>query len=381
MFNKHDLKKNAFMLTGSFAKRGYDWWWHNFTARNEATGEEKSFFVEFFIINPKLTEHKEEPILGQTEENQKNHIYPSYLMVKCGCWGKDARQFHRFFPLSKVRIKKGASYQVEAEDCFASETTLKGHVSLSKEEVERHPEYMSAAGDMAFDLKLEKDIAWNVGYGTCGLFRFLKAFEMYWHGEGIKTFVTGKVILDGQTYVVNRDTSYGYADKNWGRAFTSPWVWLSSWDLYSEKEKRVLTNSAFDIGGGRPKAFGIPFSRKLLGGLYLEGKCYEFNFSKFWTGSKTIFSSTQDDKEITWHVEQIASGYKLVSDITCDRKDMLLVQYEEPDGTHRHNNLYNGGTGKGILKLYKKVKKEWVLQDTLIAGHIGCEYGEIGPKK
>ena len=70
MFNKHDLKKNAFMLTGSFAKRGYDWWWHNFTARNETTGEEKSFFVEFFIINPKLTEHKEEPILGQTEDNQ-----------------------------------------------------------------------------------------------------------------------------------------------------------------------------------------------------------------------------------------------------------------------------------------------------------------------
>ena len=377
MFNKHDLKKNAYMLNGSFKKRGYDWWWHNFTAINEKTKEEKSFFVEFFVINPALSKNQDVPILGQEEENKKNHKRPSYLMVKCGCWGKDARQFHRFFPLSQVRIKKGASYEVEAMDCFASEKILRGHVSLSEEEVNKHPEYMSAAGDMSFDLRLEKDIAWNVGYGTCGLFRFLKAFEMYWHGEGIKTYVSGKVVLDGETYLVNKETSYGYADKNWGRAFTSPWVWLSSWDLYSEKQQRVLKNSAFDIGGGRPKVFGIPFSRKLLGGLYLEGKCYEFNFSKFWTGSKTEFSSTQDEKEITWHVIQIASGYKLVTDITCKREDMLLVQYEEPSGLHRHNHLYNGGTGTGSLKLYQKVKNKWVLLDTLKASHIGCEYGEF----
>jgi hypothetical protein len=111
MFNKHDLKKNAYMLNGSFKKRGYDWWWHNFTAINEKTGKEKSFFVEFFIINPALSKNQEAPILGQKEENKKNHKRPSYLMVKCGCWGKDARQFHRFFPLSQVRIKKGASYE------------------------------------------------------------------------------------------------------------------------------------------------------------------------------------------------------------------------------------------------------------------------------
>lgn len=40
MFNVHDIKRNAFMLNGPLAHRGYDWWWHSFTARNEKTGEE-----------------------------------------------------------------------------------------------------------------------------------------------------------------------------------------------------------------------------------------------------------------------------------------------------------------------------------------------------
>lgn len=380
MFNKHDLDKNSYMLTGSFAKRGYDWWWHNFTGRDVETGEEKSFFIEFFIINPKLTKNSNKPILGQAKESQENHIPPSYLMVKCGCWGENAKQLHRFFPLSKVVFKNGKKLDIEVEDCSISENHLKGHVLVSKEDIEKHPEHMCQAGEMSFNLKLRKDIAWNVGYGTSFIFRFLKAFEMYWHAEGIKTFVSGEVTFDGKKYIVKEETSYGYADKNWGRAFTSPWVWLSSWDLYSEKEQRQLTNSAFDIGGGRPKAFGITFERKLLGCLYLEGKCYEFNFSKFWTRSKTEFSSTQDEEKIYWHVVQEASGYKLETEISCKLKDMLLVEYEEPDGRHRHNNLYNGGTGTGTLKFYQRKKKEWVLIDTLKASHIGCEYGEFDKK-
>ena len=39
--NKSDLKRNYWMLDGRFARKGYDWWWHNFTAVNEKTGEER----------------------------------------------------------------------------------------------------------------------------------------------------------------------------------------------------------------------------------------------------------------------------------------------------------------------------------------------------
>ena len=67
MFNHHDINRNAFMLHGPLAYHGYDWWWHSFTAQDESTGEDKPFFIEFFVCNPALAE--DEPVLGQLPAN------------------------------------------------------------------------------------------------------------------------------------------------------------------------------------------------------------------------------------------------------------------------------------------------------------------------
>ena len=87
--NKHDLTRNYFMLNGKLARQGYDWWWHNFTGFNPETGEERTFFIEYFTCNPALADINgdTEPILGQLAENKSKGIKPSYLMVKCGWWG------------------------------------------------------------------------------------------------------------------------------------------------------------------------------------------------------------------------------------------------------------------------------------------------------
>ena len=39
LFNKHDITRNACMLKGKLARKGYDWWWHSFTGVDELTGE------------------------------------------------------------------------------------------------------------------------------------------------------------------------------------------------------------------------------------------------------------------------------------------------------------------------------------------------------
>ncbi|MCR4742138.1 MAG: hypothetical protein K5866_04615 [Treponema sp.] len=379
--NKSDLRRNYPMLHGRFLKKGYDWWWHNFTAVNAKTGQEKAFFIEFFTVNPaRKNDNKsngEVPILGQLKENQEKGLKPSYLMLKCGWWGKDACQLHRFFAWNDVKLKHDKKgFSILAKDCFCSESQLKGSVELSEEEVKNHPEYMSNAGSMSFDLKVDKKIAFNVGYGAGNLFRFLTAFEMYWHAEGMKSLFSGKIIANGQEYIVKEDSSFGYADKNWGADFTSPWVWLSSNDLVSLKTGKRLENSVFDIGGGRPKAFGIAMNRQLLSDYYYEGKSYEFNFSKFWTGCKTKFDSQESQDEITWYVRQETHKYVMESNFACKKEDMLLINYEAPDGKKRHNKLWNGGNGYGRVKLYKKQGKNLQLIDEVEARHVGCEYGE-----
>lgn len=299
-------------------------------------------------------------------------------MLKAGCWGKHKMQLHRFYGWDEVRIsfdpKQG--YQIEAPEAFASETKLSGHIAVSQEKA-KNPGFMSDAGEISFSLKLKKEITFNVGYGAGSFFRFLKAFDMYWHAEGIKTLVEGKITLDGRTYEVRPETSFGYSDKNWGSDFTTPWVWLSSNDIYSHREKRKLENSAFDIGGGRPVVFHVPLNRKLLGVFDLEGnEKTEFNFSKFWMGVKTVFSKEEDEYDVIWHVRQSNHHYQMETEVHCHKADMLFVQYEDPLERKRFKHLYNGGTGTGIIHLYAKKGKKLTLLDTYDVGHVGCEYGE-----
>ncbi|HAO29845.1 MAG TPA: hypothetical protein DCQ43_00705 [Treponema sp.] len=375
MFNKKDERRNACMLTGKFKKRGYDWWWHSFTAVNNTTGQEVPFFIEYFLCNPALA--KETPTLGQLPQNKADGTKPSYLMVKAGCWGEKKVQLHRFFAWKDVNLHGKAPYSVSADDCFASDTKLLGSINISEQDAASHPEWMCDAGSMSWNLELDKQVAFNVGFGASALFRALKAFEMYWHAEGMKTLVSGTITLNGESYTVKKENSYGYADKNWGCGFTSPWVWLSSNDLVSNVSGKRLTNSVFDIGGGRPKVFGIALERKLLSAFWYEGKPYEFNFSKFWTGTKTTFSYEETAEEIVWHVEQQNHHALMRTEMKCKKSDMLWVNYEDPDGNKRFKKLWNGGNGYGNVKLYKRHGKKLELIDDITVGHLGCEYGEF----
>jgi hypothetical protein len=213
---------------------------------------------------------------------------------------------------------------------------------------------MSDAGDMMWDLDIDKQITFNVGYGASSLFRKLNSFEMFWHAEGIKTQYSGTVWLDGEEYEVIPEKSYGYADKNWGGDFTSPWLWISSCNITSLISGKKLNNSAFEAGGGRPKAFGIELPRKLLIGFYYEGKMYEYNFARFWNMVKIDFDFQEGEDVHTWHVNASNRNSRMELVLYCKRDEMMLFNYEAPDGKKRHNRLWNGGSGYGEIKLFKK---------------------------
>ena len=374
MFNHHDISRNAFMLHGPLAHRGYDWWWHSFTAQDEQTGEDKPFFIEFFTCNPALGE--DVPILGQLPSVRESGKKPSYLMVKAGTWGVDRCQLHRFFSWKDVSLSGGVPYRIEAGDCLASEDILKGSISVSRKEAEMHPEWMCDAGDLAWNLKIEKQIAFNVGYGASKPLRDAEAFAMYWHAEGMKSAFSGDIVYNGRYYTVSKESSYGYADKNWGRDFTSPWVWLASSSLVSRLSGKKLNNSAFDIGGGRPKIYFVPLDRRLLGVFYYEGEEYDFNFSHAWLHVKTEFQFEEHEDVVRWQVRQENTHAVMETEVFCRKGEMLFVNYEAPDGSKKHNRLWNGGNGWGVVRLFDKKDGQLTLRDEIEATRIGCEYGE-----
>lgn len=371
--NKSDISRNLYMLKGSLEQKGYDWWWHSFSGYNKLTGEQKTFFIEYFIMNPKLGGNT--PVFGQLPENIENHRRPSYVMIKAGAWGENHKQLHAFYPISDLKINTG-KLEISIANSYLSESKILGEVHVSEQTAKAHPEYMSDAGSMEWDLTVDKKVAFNVGYGASEFVRKLNAFEMFWHAEGMKTQYSGSVILDGVEYEVTPETSYGYADKNWGANYTSPWVWLSSCNMRSLLTGRKLENSVINIGGGRPKVFGVAMNGRLLIDFYYEGRDYEFNFSKFWTLSKTKFNCYETDSEIKWDIITQTPKYLLEIKSSCKKDEMLLINYEAPDGTKRHNRLWNGGTGTGILKLYSKKSGSLQVIDEIEMKNIGCEYGE-----
>lgn len=371
--NKSDISRDYFMLNESLAKTGYDWWWHNFTGYNRATGQPKSFFIEYFVCNPKIGE--KQAILGQTPEHILTGRKPSYALIKVGCWGEEARQIHNFYPISEFSCPND-ELKVKIGACTLTEHSMEGSCNVTEEDAQNHPEYMCDAGSMSWKLSINKKIAYNVGYGASKLLRKLNVFEMFWHAEGIKTEYSGEVIIDGEIYDVLSDRSYGYADKNWGQDFTSPWLWISSCNMKSLITGKELTNSAVEIGGGKPKVLGIELNRKLLGGLYYEGKMYDYNFSKFWTGAKIDFRFIEGEEVNTWKI--IAQNKTSVMQLLlkCPTKEMLFINYEAPNGKKLHNRLWNGGTGYGKIRLYDKKDNFKILIDEIEIKNVGCEYGE-----
>lgn len=153
-------------------------------------------------------------------------------------------------------------------------------------------------------------------------------------------------------------------------------MWLSSNCLQSRLTGKKLENSAFDVGGGRPKAFGVALNRKLLGGFYYEGIEFEFNFSKFWMLPRTKFKFYEDDTYIYWKVWQENRNSLMKIDAKCKKSEMLFINYEAPDGQKRYEHLWNGGTGEARIRLYEKTLHGLYLVDDIDATHVGCEAGE-----
>ncbi len=356
------------MLTGALARKGYDWWWHNFTARHEKTGAEKAFFIEYFLTNPALG--ADGPRFGGPGER------PSYGMIKAGCWGEDARQVHAYHGWSDIDVgEPGLALRMGQN--HLSETEMTGAVTVTPDEAAAHPEWASDAGRLRWSLRMDKQIGFSVGWGASAPMRALNLFEMSWHAQGIKTAYEGWVELDGERYVVTPETSYGYADKNWGSDFTAPWIWIGSSDLTSRSSGRRLERSALEIGGGRPRVAGVALPGQALVYFVHEGTPYEFNFSKPWLRSKVGFDFAEGEVDHAWTVTAETPHHRLEVELFCRRDEMLLMRYQSPDGARRHQRLWNGGTGRGELRLFDRSRPAAPVE-VIDIGHAGCEWGTYG---
>jgi tocopherol cyclase len=368
------MSRNGYMLRGGLARRGYDWWWHSLVGVNKATGEERPFFIEYYVINPALG--GKDPIPGQLEENKRNGIKPSYAMLKAGSWGKNgAVQLHNFYGIQDFSAST-REMDVKIGPHTATETHLKGAVRMSPEDAAAHPEFMSGAGEMSWDLDARKVFTYHVGFGTSWLFRALNAFQMFWHVQGLKTEYKGSILFNGQEFDVSPDTCRGYQDKNWGADYTRVWVWLNCNNFTSRSSRQKLDMTSLDVGGAQPVCFGINLPRRLLVAFFHEGRLYEFNFSKILLNPKQRFDCKITEEKGLWDITAWNRNAKIEISFSCPLDHMMLFNYENPDGQKNHTQLWNGHHASGTVKLYRKAGGDYELIDTFDGRMGGCEFGE-----
>lgn len=369
--NLSDLARNSYMLRGSLAKKGYMRWWHSFTGIHPETGQARTFFIEFFIINPKLG--GEHPILGQHPYFRKRGMKSSYVMVKAGVFpdqeGDAGRQLHAFYPISALRATGNPLImQLEGEhvgSCLYSENKLQGSIDVTLAE-SRHRCFMTDAGHMEWDLEVRKAVSCHTGIFGGKFLQALNALDSYWHGEGIRSFFQGSVTLDDVTYEVIPEQSYGYADKHWGRSFNRPLFQFACGKLASQRTGKELRHSVLAVNGFCPRFLWFPLRNRLMLQLSYMGEDFEFTRCK-WETKET-------DKRFIWHI--LAQNKTAVLKISgsCTKAEMLHLRYELPEGRRLKQPLWAGSAGVGTIQLYRKNKNGRELDDTLALEGALCIY-------
>ena len=372
--NLSDLKRNAYMLRGSHTKKGYVRWWHCFTGVCPDTQETRTFFVEYFIINPGLG--GDQPILGQHPYYKKRGMKPSYVMVKVGAFpdenGEGGKQLHAFYPIASLKVASDPLY-VQVEDCIFSETHIAGYADVSYEEA-RHRSLMTDAGYMEWDLEMHKAIACHTGAIANRFFTAVNALESFWHGEGIRTLFRGTVNLDGVTYQVDPDTCCGYADKHWGRSFNSPWLQIGSSHLTSARTGKLFKNCALAIDGCCPRLLWFPLKRRLMLQLTYTGEDFEYNFARPSLFSRCKWKVKETNKRYIWHIMAQNKTSVIKISCSCMKEQMMPMMYEAPDSQVRRHPLLAGGAATGTIEIYRRVSGNIELIDTLSIENGFCEY-------
>jgi hypothetical protein len=363
-------QKNGFVPTAA-----YDWWWHNLVARSEDTGELRSFFFEYYVVNPILMGY--EP---RVPTEQHPNIVPSYAMIMAGSTDHppmDAlgnfilRRFYgrRDFSASVLRL------DVRVGPCAATETRVVGEVTVDEAEAAAQSRYLTNVGTMSWNLTARKITHFDAGYPTDALMRASGAFQMYWHAHGMLTEYSGTIVVGGQRFIVDASSPLGYQDKNWGSEYTNPWVWLSCNWLVDARTGEEYRGSGFVIGGGNPVVAGVSLGHKALAALRWKGTTHAFNFANLLKPGKLEWSSseTADGLGVMWDVLASNDAVAIQVHASENKTGMLRVRYDSPrGGGFKHLDLWNGGHASGTIEIYDKVSG---ISTKLLVDSCGCEYG------
>lgn len=382
--NINKIKKlNSYKLKGKLRKSGLDCWRYFFTGKNNTTGKEECFFIELLIENPAVSPNdfvliqKSRPKI-QIEDLQaaltgnnaiqsmdaEESVVPSFVAVRAGIYGDSRKQINRFYNFNETVIDRN-HFSIQAGESLFNEDTLTGSLSLKRSDISKNPEFMSQSGT----------IHWNLHYERINEFPLIQAKDdTNWLPCGVMTYFTGTVVLDDEEYSVTPKYCYGYSDKSWGKNLPSPFFHLASSKLTSIFSGKLMQDTCFAVQGN--------YDSKLCVLCKFENEVYNFSSSGKMKKYTEIYNcipvpGEEKDEQLHWSISLTHKNFVCDIDVFCSAQQMLVRDYELPEGNHKVQKVLSGSHGTGEIRIYKKIKKNLELIHHAKIENCISEFGSI----
>jgi len=381
--SKKYSRYDNYLLKGKLRRNGFERWRYIFTGINKSNGEQRTFFIELFYVNPLLS--PKEPVLSQKSQlkiketdlqyalagtvsaqsvSQEVNLLPSYALVKAGIYGNGGKQLNKFCSSSSLTFVKSEA-AIKVDNCTFGRDLICGEVEVNPKDLREHPEMLCSSGMMRWNLHFEKNI--EVG-------PMCNNKTTFWMPGGAKTVFAGIVQIDGQEFSVVPRSSSGYIDKSWGEQMANPLFHLSSANLTSVITGKPLTKSCFAVEG--------EFEKRLSIFVDIEGHKVALSGNSFFDKYVEIHNWSEmppdaDGEKLHWTVSIHKKRLVIDLDIFCKTSEMFVRDYEVPQGDRKLLKVLGGGTGFGEIKVFKKVGKNLEMLEHANVLDAVCEYGTI----
>lgn len=381
--NKKQIKDFKVGLAGSKKKIGINYWRFVFNGIDAKTGDEQMFFVELEMVNPWLSPN--EILLGfkprvkitaddlqyalagtQSAKNldTETQVQPSYCSIRIGKLGNSPKQLIYYFPIKSMKFDN-KPFECSVENKYFTEDKISGFISVSKEDLNAHPEYLCDDGYAKWELSYKPVKEFGDGYDANG---------ERWFPCGLYTDFSGSVNFDGTDYIVDTRRSSGYVERYFGKDFPETWFHISSSSLTSAISGKTLFNSAFSAQGifdGRISLIGT-FEDLDISFLADESSR---KYNLVWDCSQMPEAENPEENLLHWSASFDNKNWVVDIDIFCKIKEMFNRSIELPVGLRKVLNILQGGTGTGELKLYKRNGNTLEQIEHATLTKVVCEFG------
>lgn len=377
------LKNSKYGLSGTKKKVGINIWRFFFNGINKISGSESMFFIELEYLNPWLSDS--EPLLGfkprvkitaddlqyalagtSSAQNLQSEtiIQPSYVVIRVGKFGEDAKQLCSYHSLKNVKLTLKPFSLLIGNKLFA-EDKLSGFINISEDEYQKHPEFLCDKGYATWNLDYEIIRDYNQGYKN--------KYEK-WFPFGIKTNFSGTINFNGDDYIVDARKSFGYMERYWGKSLPETWFHISSSCLTSIISGKTLFDSSFAIHGDFDDR--VSFLGNFEGSdILFCADSSKRQYSTVWNCVQAPEGNDVSENKLHWSVSINSKLWVIDVDIYCKINELYNRELELPDGGRKILNEVQGGTGVGEIKLFKRIKNTLEQIEYAKIVKAVCEFG------